>query len=106
MRFLVDAQLPPGLADWLRRHGHEAEHVAFVLGPRAPDIEIMRYTMTQGAAVVTKDYDFLNLPPPCQSILWVTLGNTTNAALLRAFEPAFETALRLLEGGALVVEIG
>jgi predicted nuclease of predicted toxin-antitoxin system len=27
MRFLVDNQLPPSLARWLRDRGHEAEHV-------------------------------------------------------------------------------
>jgi predicted nuclease of predicted toxin-antitoxin system len=27
MRFLVDAQLPPALAQWLASHGHDAMHV-------------------------------------------------------------------------------
>jgi len=27
VKFLVDAQLPPMLADWLRKAGHEALHV-------------------------------------------------------------------------------
>jgi predicted nuclease of predicted toxin-antitoxin system len=27
MKFLVDAQLPPGLCRWLQARGHEAEHV-------------------------------------------------------------------------------
>jgi predicted nuclease of predicted toxin-antitoxin system len=27
VKFLVDAQLPPALARWLREAGHEAEHV-------------------------------------------------------------------------------
>jgi predicted nuclease of predicted toxin-antitoxin system len=30
VKFLVDAQLPPALARWLREAGHEAEHVEFV----------------------------------------------------------------------------
>jgi predicted nuclease of predicted toxin-antitoxin system len=28
MRFLVDAQLPPALANWLAAQGHDAAHVA------------------------------------------------------------------------------
>ena len=28
MKFIVDAQLPPALARWLREQGHQAEHVA------------------------------------------------------------------------------
>lgn len=27
MKFLVDANLPPGLSAWLREHNHEAIHV-------------------------------------------------------------------------------
>jgi predicted nuclease of predicted toxin-antitoxin system len=37
MRFIVDAQLPPALARWLVRQGHEAEHVADRLLATAPD---------------------------------------------------------------------
>jgi predicted nuclease of predicted toxin-antitoxin system len=28
MKFLIDAQLPPALCEWLRARGHEADHVA------------------------------------------------------------------------------
>jgi len=28
MKFIVDAQLPPSLADWLALKGHDAVHVA------------------------------------------------------------------------------
>jgi predicted nuclease of predicted toxin-antitoxin system len=42
MRFLVDAQLPPGLCRWLRERGHEAEHVFDVGLGGVPDAEIAR----------------------------------------------------------------
>jgi predicted nuclease of predicted toxin-antitoxin system len=32
MKFLVDANLPPGLAAWLRERNHEAIHVNDQLG--------------------------------------------------------------------------
>jgi len=40
MKFLVDAQLPPGLAGWLEARGHEAGHVHAVLPGAAPDAAI------------------------------------------------------------------
>ncbi|MEW5862089.1 MAG: DUF5615 family PIN-like protein [Pseudomonadota bacterium] len=43
MNFLVDANLPPGLAVWLRARGYHASHVAEAPGLRADDAEIMAY---------------------------------------------------------------
>ena len=37
MRFLVDAQLPPGLVDWIVAQGYQAEHVADLGLAAAPD---------------------------------------------------------------------
>jgi predicted nuclease of predicted toxin-antitoxin system len=57
VRFLVDTNLPPALADWLVASGHEAEHVAFVLGPTADDHLIWAHAISTSAIVVTKDAD-------------------------------------------------
>jgi len=40
MDFLVDAQLPPGLAGWLIEKGHTATHVKDVFLTSAEDSEI------------------------------------------------------------------
>jgi hypothetical protein len=37
MRFLIDAQLSPRLAEVLREKGHDAEHVRDTLGERATE---------------------------------------------------------------------
>ena len=41
MTFLVDAQLPPALADWLIKQGHPAEHVYDVDLGDADDIKTL-----------------------------------------------------------------
>ena len=64
MRFLVDAQLPPALAHWIADQGHVAEHVAIALAPTEPDAAIVRYSIENGAVIITKDSDFLTLAPP------------------------------------------
>jgi len=40
VRFLVDAQRPPGLACWLVAMGHEAEHVGDIGMQSAADANI------------------------------------------------------------------
>jgi predicted nuclease of predicted toxin-antitoxin system len=79
----IDAQLSPAIAPWLTaRFGVEA-YSAQHLGHRdSTDARIFRAAREAGAVVMTKDSDFLRLleqhgPPP--QVLWVTLGNTSNA---------------------------
>ena len=64
MRFLVDAQLPPALAGWLREQGHEAEHVEDVGLIASTDAAIATHAETNGAVLVTKDEDFSALRLP------------------------------------------
>ena len=85
MRFLVAAQLPPALARWLEKKGHEASHVYDVGLLKAPDREIWAHAGSTGAAVVTKDEDFvtlLSVSPNGAAVVWVRLGNTTKRRLL------------------------
>ena len=84
MRFLVDAQLPPALAAYLRSVGHDAEHVQRIGLGAASDRDIRHRAAAMRAVLITKDADFLTLPqsgaaPP--AIVWVRLGNVRNAAL-------------------------
>jgi predicted nuclease of predicted toxin-antitoxin system len=58
MRFLVDAQLPPALAQWLSAQGCPADHVADLGMEAAPDRVIWEWASQEGVAIVTKDEDF------------------------------------------------
>jgi predicted nuclease of predicted toxin-antitoxin system len=58
LRFLVDAQLPPALARWIRAQGQDADHVADVGLLDAPDTSVWDLAIRQGYAVITKDRDF------------------------------------------------
>jgi len=109
VKFIVDAQLPPGLARYLAtRFNVQASHVR-ELGLRdAEDLAIFQHAKRTAAVVVTKDSDFVELvyrhgAPP--QIVWVTCGNTTNASLTRIFAMTFASALQLLSAGETIVEI-
>jgi len=57
MRFLIDAQLPPSLTQFLRTFGEEAIACRDVGLRDADDAEIWRFAITGGWCIVTKDED-------------------------------------------------
>ena len=108
MKFIVDAQLPPRLADWLRDKGHEALALRDVGLRDAADPEIWRRAGDQGAIIVTKDEDFAAMAARSAvgpQVLWVRTGNLLNRVLLQRFEAAWPQAEPLLANGARLVEL-
>ena len=107
MRFLIDAQLPPGLARWLTGEGYPSDHVNDLgIGP-ATDSRIEAEARRLGAVVWSKDVDFAQrarLRPGLQ-VVWLRLGNTTNAALRERLAPHLETVAAALAAGEILVEI-
>jgi predicted nuclease of predicted toxin-antitoxin system len=105
MKFLIDAQLPPALAGWLRDRGHEAEHVFDIGMVGASDVEIASRAEQAGAVLVTKDEDFTALRLPDRfGLLWLRCGNATNRALFAWLEPRWPEIERLLSAGEQFVE--
>lgn len=101
MRFLIDANLPPALAQWIRNQGHEAEHVAAAIGPTATDRAIFAWAQERGAILVSKDRDFASLyaSPDGPRLVLIRLGNATNRALIAALEQGWTQLESLLGGG-------
>ena len=109
MRLWTDAHLSPALAPWLRAtFGVEAAPLR-ELGLRdAEDAVIDAAARAAGAALLMKDRDFVDLvarhgPPP--QIIWLTCGNTTNAALRAMLAKAWPRVAGLLAAGEPLVEI-
>ena len=107
MRFLVDAQLPPALARRIEALGHSAEHVADCGLEAAADEAIRRRAATTGAVIITKDEDFAvrQVLREGPSLVWVRIGNTRRAELLRRIEADFAAVVVALERGETLVEI-
>ena len=71
-------------------------------------IPIFQAARAAGAAVVTKDSDFISLierlgTPP--QLIWLRCGNCSNPELERILEATLPTAIELLEKGEPIVEI-
>ena len=84
MKFLIDAQLPPALAQWLREAGHEARAAREVGLREAEDSAIWRHAQAQNLVIFSKDEDFARRAQTGATgpvIVWLRVGNTSNAAL-------------------------
>jgi len=102
VKFVVDAQLPRALRDWLRRRGHPADHVAEIMHPASADAQIVQFSA--GAVIITKDRDFVRLSRSTGcSVIWLRCGNATTPALLIWFAPRWpEIQLRVRRGERLI----
>ena len=106
MRFLVDAQLPPSLAEWLAAKGYDADHVAAILSLDATDRDIWSIAAQQERIILTKDRDFAIWASARRSgpqVVWLRLGNATTLSLIAWLAPLWpEIETRLAEGVHLI----
>jgi predicted nuclease of predicted toxin-antitoxin system len=109
MTIWIDAQLPPQLAPWLiETFKVEAFSIRFLGLRDAEDEDIFTKAKLANVVLISKDSDFVELvqrfgSPP--KLIWVTVGNVTNANLRQLFTATFKDVLTLLEGEADIVEL-
>jgi predicted nuclease of predicted toxin-antitoxin system len=103
---ILDAHLPPLLAPWILEYFKipcfSASYLNF---DKAVDMELFQYGRAQGAVIITKDDDFLELQnrlgsPP--KIIWLTCGNTSKKRLKEIFADSLNNAIELLQHSDLV----
>ena len=110
MTIWVDAHLSPRIARWISANFPVTAMPLREIGLReSEDDAIFSAARTAAVIVLTKDSDFIRLleqhgSPP--KILWLTCGNTSDAALQEILGRHLSTALTLLDGGEDLVEIG
>jgi predicted nuclease of predicted toxin-antitoxin system len=108
MRFLLDAQLPPGLVGPLTQSGHECVHVTQHLAGDASDAAVAELAGALDAVLMTKDADFFDLSTRGilkAPLVWVRCGNMTTRRLWERIEPLLPTIVAVIEEGQRVVEI-
>ena len=108
MNFIVDAQLPLALADWLKAQGHAADHVSELLTLKASDQAIWSLAKDQSRIIITKDRDFAIWAADRRSgpqVVWLRLGNATRRALIDWLEPKWPQIKQRLSEGVHLVEV-
>ncbi|MDR3250398.1 MAG: DUF5615 family PIN-like protein [Tannerella sp.] len=99
LRFIVDTQLPPSLAMFLKRRNIDATHVTdYPNGAFTSDYEIIDIAKKEVRIIITKDSDFLDYyllrgcPP---SVLLLQTGNLKNRELFAFLEKYMEQIITL-----------
>jgi predicted nuclease of predicted toxin-antitoxin system len=108
VKFLIDAQLPPVLAEYLRDRGHEAAHVFDLDDVSLPDEAIWDVATSDAWTIVTKDKDFADFVAARRegpAVVWVRIGNCTNAALREAVRVNWLRIVDRLRRGDRLVEV-
>jgi predicted nuclease of predicted toxin-antitoxin system len=109
VNFLVDAQLPPRLAHFLRTAGHDVVHTSELPDAnRTTDTEVARLADADDRVVVTKDRDFRSshlLQSRPRRLLIVATANIRNDELIALFEQHLGAIVAALSE-ARFVELG
>jgi predicted nuclease of predicted toxin-antitoxin system len=109
VKFLVDAQLPAGLARLLTDAGHDSIHTtALPKDNRTHDNQLAALADAEDRVLVTKDRDFRDshlLKRTPRRLLVVTTGNITNTDLLALVKANLEAIVTSFDDAAFV-ELG
>jgi predicted nuclease of predicted toxin-antitoxin system len=108
LNFIIDAQLPPALANWIRTAGHDATHVFDIGLKSADDLIIWVRAVQQEMIIVSKDEDFVDhwlLSADPARLVWIRKGNCSNRALIEWLTPLWPETLKRLEQGDRLVEL-
>jgi predicted nuclease of predicted toxin-antitoxin system len=72
------------------------------------DSVIWNHALDRKAVIVTKDEDFASRTARGKggpAVVWLRVGNCSNEALLRSFEPMLDGIIKSLESGEMLIEI-
>ena len=108
MRFIVDAQLPPALAQALRSAGCDVAAVRDIGLREARDPVLWKYALQHQAAIITKDEDFVDRSLQSENpphVIWLRVGNTSNRALLAWLMPLWPEIMRRVTLGERLIEV-
>lgn len=110
MKLLLDENLSHRLVLGLQAAYPGSSQIAFLGLSGADDHTVWRYTRDHGFVIVTKDDDFLDLsahygPPPV--VIWLLLGNCSNAKVLSALQEQQAVIAEIVDAGRVgVIELG
>jgi predicted nuclease of predicted toxin-antitoxin system len=106
VKFIIDAQLPMGLCEWLCQQGHDCIHTMHLTNKnRTSDAELLLLAEVDSRVIVTKDSDFLDsfyIKNQPNKLLLVSTGNLSNANLLLLFSANHSRLIDLFKDHRLI----
>jgi predicted nuclease of predicted toxin-antitoxin system len=105
LRFLVDEQLPPRLAEWLQQEGFDALHVLGCALSGASDTTIFSFAEQTKRVLISKDADFKLRRRLQVQVVWLRFGNISSTLLLARFAQSFAEVTDALRRGEALIEV-
>lgn len=109
MKFIVDAQLPKALSDFLNEKGLNSIHtLEFPEKNKTKDSRIAKIANKEDRIVISKDVDFLEsflIKKEPRRLIIIRTGNIPNKHLIKIFEENLGTILQMISRSNLL-EIG
>jgi predicted nuclease of predicted toxin-antitoxin system len=106
VKFIVDAQLPKSLSDFLCGKGYDSIHTFDLPNKnKTTDTQIISISITENRIVISKDNDFLEsllLTGQPKKLIFVKTGNIQNADLISIFDSQIVMISTLLIDNSLV----
>ncbi len=106
MKFIIDAQLPKALSDFLIQQGYDSVHTLDLPDKnKTKDKQIIQKAIEENRIVISKDSDFLDsfllrsLPP---KLIMVKTGNVSNTKLIQIFGDNLENIVTMISRSNLV----
>ncbi len=106
MKFIVDAQLPKKLADWLSIKGFDTIHTLDLPDKNSTsDKQIIDLSLATQRIVISKDSDFydrffLHLEP--YKLIYLSVGNLSTVELIALFEKNADYIFREIESNNVI----
>ena len=106
MKFLVDAQLPKTLSDYLNQLGYDSIHTLDLPDQNhTTDIQIARLAANEERIVISKDADFLEsflVKSEPKKLIIVKTGNITNRQLIDLFAANLKIIIEMITRSNLI----
>lgn len=107
MRFLADMGVAMRIVEWLRLHGHDANHLRAEGLHRMPDGEIFAKALSEDRVILTFDLDFGEIAALSKgrktSVVLFRLHNTRTSHVINRLAAVLADSTEALKKGALVV---
>jgi len=106
MKFLLDAQLPKKISEFLNWKGYDSIHTLDLPDKnRTKDIQINDISIEQSRIVISKDLDFVEsllVSDKPYKLIYIAVGNVSNKELLEIFGKNIEKIVKCIEDARLI----
>ena len=106
MKFLLDAQLPKKISEFLNWKGYDSIHTLDLPNKnRTKDTQINDISIEQNRIVISKDLDFVEsllVSDKPYKLIYVAVGNVSNKELLGIFGKNIDKIVKCIEDSRLI----